>query len=111
MITNNSITYFHKTLNNQRLEQWAKTYYEDVWLFKTKGGNANEGYERQNTFNVRIPIEEVSDYNFSIGDIVVVGQCENIETQADLEGKEYFNVLSVNVNDFGNNPHIHLGGA
>lgn len=110
MITNNSITYFHKTLNNQRLEEWQKTYYNDVWLFKTKGGNANEGYERQNTFDVRIPIEYANS-TFSIGDIVVVGQCGDIETQADLEGQEYFNVLSINVNDFGNNPHIHLGGA
>ena len=110
MITNNSITYFHKSLNNQRIEVWEKTYYPDVWLFKTKGSNVSEGYERQNTFDIRIPIEYAHSV-FSIGDIVVVGQCEDIETQADLEGKEYFNVLSVNVNNFGNNPHIHLGGS
>ena len=49
--------------------------------------------------------------NFSIGDIVVEGTLEtDIQTQQDLDGYNVYNITSINNNNFGNNPHIHIGG-
>ena len=112
MITNNSITYYHKTLNNNtKLEEWGKTIFEDVWVFGGKGSNINVGYENANDVNVRIPMEYVDDTSlFHIGDIVAIGKQEDIEKQSDLKGKEFYNVTSININNFGNNPHVHIGG-
>lgn len=47
---------------------------------------------------------------FSIGDIIAIGHQDDIQKQSDLQGKEFYNVTTVNINNFGNNPHIHLGG-
>lgn len=112
MITNNSITYYHKILNTTtRLEEWSKTIFSDVWVFGGKGSSINFGYENANDINVRIPMEYVSDTSiFQIGDIIAIGEQGNITKQSDLNGKEYYNVTSININNFGNNPHIHLGG-
>ncbi len=112
MITNNKITYYHKVLNEvTRLEQWQKIVFNDVWVFGGKGSGINKGYENANDVNVRIPMEYVDDFTiFKIGDIIAVGIQEDISKQSDLEGKEFYNVTSININNFGNNPHIHLGG-
>ena len=112
MITNNKITYYHKILNNTtKLYEWSRVLFEDVWVFGGEGSNINKGYENANDVNVRIPLEDVSDTSiFAIGDIVAVGEQENITKQSDLDGKEYYNITSININNFGNNPHIHLGG-
>ena len=112
MITNNKITYYHKVLNNTtKLYEWSRVLFEDVWVFGGKGSNINKGYENANDVNVRIPMEYVQDTSiFSIGDIVAIGVQDNISKQRDLKDVEFYNVTSININDFGNNPHIHLGG-
>lgn len=112
MITNKSITYYHKALNPKtKLEEWNKTIFRSAWVFSGKGSSINKGYENANDMNVRIPMEFVRDKSiFNIGDIVAIGIHADITEQSDLEGIEFYNVTSVNVNDFGNNPHIHLGG-
>lgn len=112
MITNNKITYYHKTLNSTtHLEEWTKTLFEDVWIFGGKGTSINKGYENANDVNVRIPMEYVEDTSiFKIGDIIAVGEQSDISKQSDLKDVEFYNVTSININDFGNNPHIHLGG-
>ena len=112
MITNKSITYYHKVLNPEtRLEEWQKSIFSKVWLFGGKGSTINNGYENANNVKVRIPMMYVKDTSiFSIGDIVAVGKQNDISSQSDLEGIEFYNVTSVNINNFGNNPHIHLGG-
>jgi len=48
---------------------------------------------------------------FNIGDIIVQGTLtQNINTQQDLKGYEVYNITSINDNQFGTNPHIHIGG-
>lgn len=109
MITNKSITYYHKTLDANKLEKWNKYIFKKVWAFGGKGSSLNAGYENANDINVRIPMEYVSNNNiFNIGDIIAIGVQPEIEKQSDLKGKEFYNVTSININDFGNNPHIHL---
>ena len=112
MITNNKITYYHKHFNTQtRLEEWQRTVFNKVWLFGGKGSNINKGYENANDVDVRIAKEFLQDgMEFAIGDIIAVGEQPNITKQTDLEGIEFYNVTSINLNDFGNNPHLHLGG-
>lgn len=112
MITNNVITYYHKIFNkNTKLEEWDRTFFNNVWVFAGKGSSINKGYENANDMNVRIPMEYVEDTSiFHIGDIVAIGEHPSISKQSDLEGKEFYNVTSVNINNFGNNQHVHLGG-
>lgn len=115
MITNSSITIYHKSgTDENRLETWTRYNYENAWFFGGKGAGINKGYENANDFNCRLPYEgndNLNIGNFAIGDIVVQGTLDtNIETQQDLEDYQVFNILSINDNNFGNNPHIHIGG-
>ena len=111
MITITSMTYYHKTLDNRKLEVWQKHIFYKVWAFGGKGSSINAGYENANDINIRIPMEYVEDKSiFSIGDIITIGINDDISRQSDLNGKEFYNVTSININDFGNNPHVHLGG-
>ena len=111
MITNNKITYYHKVLDENKIEQWQKTVFVKAWVFGGKGSSINKGYDNANDVNIRIPIEEITDESiFAIGDIVVVGIEDDIERQSDLKGKEFYNITSININKFGSNPHVHLGG-
>ena len=108
MISNNNITYYKL---NKEEQEWTRYVFRDIWLFGGKGSSINAGYENANDVNVRIPLNKVKDISiFAIGDIVVKGIYGNIEKQSDLNGLEFYNVTSITINDFGNNPHIHLGG-
>ena len=111
MITNKSITYFHKTLDENKLSKWNRYVFKDVWVFGGKGSSINKGYENANDVNVRIPMEYVKNKDiFAIGDIISIGINPQITKQSDLLYTEFYNVTSININDFGNNPHVHLGG-
>ena len=119
MITNGSITYYHKTLDNNKLPVWNRYVFENVWHFGGKGSNINKGYENANDVNIRIPIEYVDNKDlFTIGDIIAIGIQPNIEKQSDFKffcltiklWKEFYNVTSITINEYGNNPHVHLGG-
>lgn len=114
MITNNSITVYHKSgLDlSTRLEKWTRYNYDKVWFFGGKGAGINKGYDNANDVQIRIPYDDNLDISsFAIGDIVVEGTLTtDIETQQDLNGYNVYNITSINNNNFGNNPHIHLGG-
>ena len=112
MIVNKAITYYHKILNNTtKLEEWNKTVFTSAWVYSSTKAIANAGYENNNGVSIRIPIEFVKDISiFSIGDIVAIGKQGDITKQSDLKGKEFYNITNINVNDFGNNRHIHLEG-
>lgn len=110
MITNGIITIYHKELDKTaRLERWIKTMYK-AWYFGGKGSGINKGYENANDISVRIPYDEneLEIGNFSIGDIIYIGEGQDITKQTDLE--ESYNITSITNNEYGNNPHIHLGG-
>ena len=115
MITNASLTHYHKTLDETtRLEKWIRFNYKNVWFFGGKGSGINKGYENANDCNIRIWYEKNDNLNianFSIGDIVIKGTLDtDITTQQDLNNYEVYNITSINDNNFGINPHIHLGG-
>ena len=111
MITNKTITYYSKGLDNKKLDIWNKTIFTSAWVFGGKGSSINKGYENANDVDVRIPMAFVKDKSiFKVGDIIAIGKQSDITKQSDLNGIEFYNVTSVNINDFGSQPHIHLGG-
>ena len=114
MITNASLTHYHKTLDETtRLEKWIRYNYDNVWFFGGKGSSINKGYENANDVNVRIPYDknDIDINNLAIGDIIIKGTLNtDITTQQDLKNYEVYNITSINDNNFGVNPHIHLGG-
>lgn len=114
MITNASLTHYHKTIDNEtRLEKWIRHNYDNVWWFGGKGSSINKGYENANDVDVRIPYykNNIDISNLAIGDIIIKGTLEtDITTQQDLNSYEVYNITSINDNNFGINPHIHLGG-
>ena len=114
MIINASLTHYHKTLDEAtRLEKWIRYNYDNVWWFGGKGSSINKGYENANDVNVRIPYDknDIDISNLAIGDIIVKGTLNtDITTQQDLKKYEIYNITSINDNNFGINPHIHLGG-
>ena len=120
MITNASLTHYHKTLDETtRLEKWIRHNYgtkdkNTVWWYGGKGSGINKGYENANDCDIRIWYEKNDNLNianFSIGDIVIKGTLDaDITRQQDLNSYEVYNITSINDNNFGINPHIHLGG-
>ena len=114
MKTNASLTHYHKTIDDDiRLEKWVRYNYDNVWFFGGKGSGINKGYENANDCDIRIWYEKNDNLNianFSIGDIVIKGTLDtDITTQQDLNSYEVYNITSINDNNFGINPHIHLG--
>lgn len=113
MITNSSITIYHKTTID-REDKWVRYNYTNAWVFGGKGSGINKGYENANDVNVRIPYETNENLNidnFSIGDIVCKCTIEkDITSQSELNGIELYNITSITDNTYGNNKHIHLGG-
>lgn len=113
MIYNNDLTIYHKKFDiATRLEKWERYNYKNIWFFGGKGASINKGYENANDIEIRIPLDEnIEINNFSIGDIIVKGILNiDIQTQNDLSNNEIYNITSIKINNFGNSPHIHLGG-
>lgn len=113
MLTNSSLTIYHKTIEETtRLEKWVRYNIKEVWWFGGKGSSLNKGYEDANDVDIRIPYKYKPGIGeIKIGDILVKGDiATDITTQNDLKQFEVYNITSINDNNFGNNPHIRLGG-
>ena len=115
MICNSELTVYHKGFDETRhIETWQRFNYENVWFFGGKGASINKGYDNANDVDVRIPYElneNLDINNFALGDILVQGKLENdIVRQTDLQDYLFYNITSINNNNFGNSQHIHLGG-
>ena len=117
MICNNSLTIYHKKINlEKKIEEWERFNYKHVWFFGGEGARINKGYDNANDVEIRIPYyqnKELDINNFSVGDAIVQGTTEkDITKQKELieDGHKIFNITSIKDNNFGNNPHIHIGG-
>ena len=116
MITNSSLTVYHKDGLDvaTHFEKWTRYNYDNVWFFGGKGASINKGYDNANDVEIRLSYSQnngLNINNFAVGDILVKGTLNvNIETQADLSNYEIYNITSIKDNNFGNNPHIHIGG-
>jgi len=114
MICNGSLTVYHKSIDAYHNEVWTSHSYDNVWFFGSESASTNKGYDNANSVEVRIPYALNSGLNindFNIGDILVQGTLtSNITTQQDLSGYVIYNITSIKNNNFGSQPHIHLGG-
>lgn len=115
MITNTSMTLYHKTFNeNTRTDVWIRYNFNNVWWFGGKGAKIDKGYENANDLDIRIPYVKnigVDINKISVGDILVKGTLNtNISKQQDLSSYDVYNVTSIKNNTFGGTPHIRLGG-
>lgn len=109
MITNSSMTHYHKILDTStRLDKWVRTVYENVLWQGGKGSRLNKGYVDSNDVKVRIPYDTNTMGQFSIGDIIVLGKQGNITSQNDLT--DTYNITSIVDNNFGNLRHVHIEG-
>ena len=113
MIKNSNVTIYHKTLNEvTKLEQWTRYNYIG-WVFESKGAGINKGYDNADNVEIRLPYSdnELNIEHFAVGDIIVKGTLDlNIETQQDLSNYEIYNITNIRNNNFGNSPHMHIGG-
>lgn len=115
MITNSELTIYHKYFDaTERIEKWQRYNYDKVWFFGGKGASINKGYDNANDVEVRLSYaknNEMNIDNFAIGDIIVQGNLEtDIQRQQDLNDYLIYNITSIKNNNFGNSPHIHIGG-
>lgn len=115
MITNSSMTLYHKRFNSKtRLDEWDRYPIENVMWQGGKGASINKGYEKANDITIYIPYNanrELSQVPFSIGDIIVKGNIEDeITKQSDLKVDNY-NITTLINNDYGSDDmqHIQLG--
>lgn len=112
MIANSNVTIYHKTIKNH-LEEWTRYNFNNIWFFGGKGARVNKGYDNANDVEVRIPLNlvDLKLQTFAIGDIIVEGSLDfDITSQQALKEYQIYNITSININNFGLNPHIHLGG-
>ena len=121
MIVNSSLTIYHKNGLDPAThkERWVRHNYgtpeePTVWFFGGEGASINKGYENANDVEIRIPYDKnpnLSINDFKKGDIIVQGTLDlNITTQESLKDYLIYNITSINDNNFGGNPHIHIGG-
>lgn len=113
---NASITLYHKTIGENRLEKWERHFIEKVFWTGGKGASFNRGYEDSNNVTIRVwtSLNDLSDITFDIGDIVVKGNIEeDITKQDDLSSySDVYNLMTIipNINGDIDMDHIHLGG-
>lgn len=105
MITRGIITLYHKAKG--RVESWTKYQVESAWYFGGKGSRFNKGLSDANDIQIRIPYGQIEIENIAIGDLVIIGEGQSITKVSDLS--DYYTITSINDNNFGNSPHIHLG--
>ena len=115
MITNGSLTIFHKGFDTTtRLEKWIRFNYSNVWFFSKEKASLNEGINNANIFDCRIPYDKNANLdakNFAKGDIVVNETINyDINSDDDLTDFVTYNITSITNANFGERPHIHIGG-
>lgn len=108
MITNASITLYHKVKG--RIQTFERYNFANVWCFGGHGTALNKGLTDMNDLSVRIPYaqNDIDTSKISLGDLIVIGTLEtDITAESDLT--DYYILTSINDNQFGDTPHLHLG--
>lgn len=111
MLTNTDLTIFHRVHDPvTRLDKWERTYVDAAWWFKDSKATLNtDGLTVADVYYVRIPDTSLV---ISKDDYLVKGDCGvDMQTVKDLEGYEKTRATTVNINTFGDNPHIKVVGV
>lgn len=110
MITNTDVTLYRCVYDaSARFDRWEREYIPKAWWFKAESSSVDaEGLHRADSIVVRIPDISVQ---IKKEDMLVKGECDiEVTRPSDLDGVESIKVMAVNYNDFGNTPHIKVGG-
>lgn len=111
MLTNTDLTIFHRVHDPvTRFDKWERTYVDAAWWFKDSKATLNiDGLTVADVYYVRIPDTSLV---ISKDDYLVKGDCGvDMQTVKDLEGYEKTRATTVNINTYGDNPHIKVVGA
>lgn len=115
MITNSSMTLYHKRYNsNKGLDEYDRYTIDYVNWQGGKGASIDKGYEKANDIKIWIPYlknEDLSEIPFAIGDVIVKGVInDKIIKQSDLKVDNY-NITTLIDNNYGSNnmQHIYIG--
>lgn len=79
------------------------------WFAKTTISTSADGAKPVNTFEVRL-FGEISDVEPSLGDYVVKGIIDSVETPSDLKNKVYFRITAISDNRRGGLSHWRVSG-
>ena len=79
------------------------------WFSKVTISTSADGAKPVNTFEVRI-FDEFLGVEPSLGDYVVKGTVEGIESPTDLKNKVYFRITAISDNRRGGLPHWRVSG-
>lgn len=79
------------------------------WFSKTTISTSAEGAKPVNTFEVRI-FGDLMGVQPALGDYVVKGIIDSVETPRDLKNAEYFRITAISDNRRGGLPHWRLSG-
>lgn len=79
------------------------------WFSKTTITTSADGAKPANTFEVRI-FGTLTGVQPALGDYVVKGIIESVETPRDLKNAEYFRITAISDNRRGGLPHWRLSG-
>lgn len=79
------------------------------WFAKTTISTSADGAKPVNTFEVRL-FGEISGLEPSLGDYVVKGIVDSVETPRDLKNEEYFRITAIGDNRRGGLPHWRVSG-
>lgn len=110
MLTNASATLYRRIFDPKtRLDKWERVFIPAVWWFRSESSSVDsEGMHRADNITVRIPDMSV---RIKKEDVLVKGECNvEIEKPSDLHEVEAIKVMAVNYNNFGDTPHIKVGG-
>lgn len=131
MITNASMTLYHRKLNRENGHyEYVRHFIPEVyWYTDQKIAIQEKGVRSADIYKIRIPEEQLKDYvapdedasrtgcewTVENQDVFVKGECrlETIKSVADLEKQHYVYgiVNSWSDNRFGGIPHLRIGGA
>lgn len=115
MLKNGGFTIYHKGFDKTiRDTTWTRFNYPNAWFFGGVGARLNKGFDEANDVKARVSYLEIPTLNinnFAIGDIIVKGSLDlDINSELDLKDYTIYKITSINNNNFGLNPHIHLEG-
>lgn len=105
---NNTITLIHHIKDDDDTYT-CHTVNKASWFAKTTISTSADGAKPVNTFEVRI-FDEFLEVEPSLGDYIVNGIVESIETPRDLKNKVYFRITAISDNRRGGLSHWRVSG-
>jgi hypothetical protein len=106
---NNIVTIIHHNKLSDDDEYICTTYDKASWFKKNTITTSADGAKPVNTYDVRV-FGDFEGVTPSLGDYVVKGIKNRVETPADLKNEVYFRITAIGFNKRAVLPHWRLSG-